>query len=217
MSCERVCSGPVRPARLAKPKVEHVDAALRQLSDQLDDATQRLLSSARVLSDADLRAPSLLPGWSRDHVLTHLARNADALRNLLAGARDGEQRAAYASAQAREDDIERGLGRPAKVVAEDLAAASMALRTVARQLPAAAWQFPVRMLNSPEFPAAGVLTRRLVEVELHHGDLGSGYGPAAWPAVFAAMDLPEPMRSWRQDRLSHAAAGTGGAEQPSQA
>jgi maleylpyruvate isomerase len=49
-----------------------------------------------------------------------------------------------------------------------------------------------------------LLTRRLVEVELHHCDLDAGYGPADWPAGFAAMDLPEPMRSLRRDRLARA-------------
>jgi hypothetical protein len=53
------------------------------------------------------------------------------------------------------------------------------------------------------FPAAELLTRRLVEVELHHCDLGAGYGPGDWPAVFADMELAEPKRSWRQDRLSY--------------
>ena len=81
----------------------------------------------------------------------------------------------------------------------------MALRTVARQLPDDGWQVPVRMLedSGPRFPAAELLTRRLVEVELHHCDLGAGYGPAAWPAAFAAMELGEPMRTWRQDRLGY--------------
>jgi maleylpyruvate isomerase len=207
--------------------VEHVDAALRQISDQLDDATQRLLSSARVLSEADLRAPSLLPGWSRAHVLAHLARNADGLRNLLIGARSGQPREAYPSAQAREDDIERGSRHGGKELAEDIAASAMAFRAVARQLDAAAWQFPVHMLDGVDFPAAQVLTRRLVEVELHHSDLGSGYGPADWPAAFAALDLAEPLRSLRQDRLSWAAGngsaadgaagGEAGGAQPSQA
>lgn len=187
-----------------------MDAALRQISDQLDDATQRLLSSARLLSEADLRAPSLLPGWSRAHVLAHLARNADGLRNLLIGARSGQPREAYASAQAREDDIEHGSRHSGRELTEDIAASAMALRAVARQLDDAAWQFGVHMLDGVDFPAAQVLTRRLVEVELHHVDLGTGYGPADWPAAFAALDLPEPLDSLRQDRLSWA-AGNGSA------
>lgn len=58
----------------------------------------------------------------------------------------------------------------------------------------------VHLLDGREFPAALVLTRRLVEVELHHTDLGCGYRRADWPAAFAAMDLPEPARSQRADR-----------------
>jgi maleylpyruvate isomerase len=178
-----------------------MDTAKRELSDQVDAATQRLLDAARILSEADLRAPSLLPGWTRAHVIAHVARNADAMRNLLAGVRSGDSRPAYASAQAREDGIEQGAGQSAANLTTDLADSAMALRTVARQLPDEAWLAEVRMLDSAPFPAAGLLTRRLVEVELHHCDLGTGYGPADWPAAFTAMDLPEPMRSQRQDRL----------------
>jgi maleylpyruvate isomerase len=178
-----------------------MDAAQRQLSDQIDDATQRLLSTARVLAEPDLRGPSLLPGWTRAHVVAHLARNADAMRNLLIGARSGTDRPAYASAAARAADIEAGaLRKPADLLA-DLGDSAMALRTVARQLPDAAWLAEVRMLDSDPFPAAGLLTRRLVEVELHHADLGSGYGPADWPAAFAALELNEPMQSQRASRL----------------
>jgi len=181
-----------------------VDAAQRQLSDQIDDATQRLLGTARVIAEPDLRAASLLPGWTRAHVLAHLARGADAMRNLLVGARSGQDRPAYASGQARAADIEHGAGLQAKELMADLASSAMAFRAITRQLPDAAWQFPVRVLDSARFPAAQLLTRRLVEVELHHGDLGTGYGPADWPAAFAAMELAEPMRSLRQDRLQRA-------------
>jgi maleylpyruvate isomerase len=180
-----------------------MDAAQRALSDQIDHATQRLLDDARTIPDAELRAPSLLPGWTRAHVLAHLARNADAMRNLLIGARSGQDRPAYASAQAREADIEQGAARTAKDLVADLADSSMALRTIVKQLPDQAWQVRVRMLDSATFPAAELLTRRLVEVELHHCDLAVGYGPADWPAAFAAMELTEPMRSQRQDRLSY--------------
>jgi len=188
-----------------------MDAAQRELHDRIDDATQRLLGDARVMADSDLRAASLLPGWTRAHVLAHLARCADAMRNLLVGARSGQVRPAYASAEARQADIDQGAAMTAKDLADDLAASAMALRTVARQLPDEAWQVQLRILDSVPFPAAQILTRRLVELELHHCDLGAGYGPADWPAAFAAMELAEPMRSQRQDRLGYApsAATTG--------
>lgn len=178
-----------------------MDAAQRKLSDQIDDATQRLLSTARVITEPDLRQPSLLPGWTRAHVLAHLARNADALRNLLIGARSGRDRPAYASSEARDAEIGRDAAQEARDLASDVAGSAMALRTVARQLPDQAWTYPVRVLDSAPFPAAQVLTRRLVEVELHHCDLAAGYGPADWPETFASLELAEPMRSQRQDRL----------------
>jgi len=181
-----------------------MDAGQRQQSDQIDHATQRLLGTARVIAEPDLRAPSQLPGWTRAHVLAHLARGADAMRYLLVAARSGQDHPGYLSAQARAADIEHGAGRPAKELMDDLASSAMAFRSIARSLPDAAWQFPVRILDSAQFPAGQLLTRRLVEVELHHCDLDTGYGPADWPAAFATMQLAEPMRSLREDRLARA-------------
>ena len=179
-----------------------MDAAQRRLCDQIDDATQRLLGTARVIAEPDLRQPSLLPGWTRAHVLAHLARSADAMRTMLIGARSGADRPAYASAEAREADIERGAAQQAKDLVTDVADSAMALRTVARQLPDQAWARPVRLPGPAPSPAGQLLTRRLVEVELHHCDLAAGYSPADWPAAFASMELAEPMRSQRADRRS---------------
>ena len=129
-----------------------MDAAQRELNDQIDQATQRLLDDARTHPEADLRAPSLLPGWTRAHVLAHVARSADAMRNLLIGARSGQDRAAYASAQAREAGIEQAAARRAGDLIADLADSAMALRTIVKQLPDQAWQVRVRILDSAPFP-----------------------------------------------------------------
>ena len=179
-----------------------MDAVRRLLFDQIDDATQRLLGTARVIVEPDLRQPSLLPGWTRAHVLAHLARSADAIRTLLVGARSGQDRQAYASSAARAADIERGAAQGSKDLAADVADSAMALRTIARQLPDQAWAYSVRILDSAPFPAAQLLTRRLVEVELHHCDLAAGYIPADWPDSFRSLKLEEPMRTQRHDRLT---------------
>jgi maleylpyruvate isomerase len=71
-------------------------------------------------------------------------------------------RPAYASAAAGEADIEAGPRRKPPELMADLADSAMALRTIARQLPDPAWLVPVRMLDSESFPAAQLLTRRLV-------------------------------------------------------
>ena len=50
-----------------------------QIVELLEDATRRLVRTVDELSDEDLSAPSLLPGWSRAHVVAHLALNAEGL------------------------------------------------------------------------------------------------------------------------------------------
>jgi len=182
-----------------------VDTARRELSDQIDQATQRLLDRARIITEPDLRAPSLLPGWTRARVLAHVALGADAMRDLLTGVRTGRDRPGPASAETHASGLDRSVGQRPEQLMAAVADSAMALRTVTRQLPDDRWQVPVRVPGLTPFPAAELLVRRLVEVELHHCDLGAGYGPADWPAVFAGLDLPEPMRSWRENRLGYPA------------
>jgi maleylpyruvate isomerase len=179
-----------------------VDDGLRDLISQIDDGTQRLLDTAGRLSADEIREPSMLPGWTRGHVLTHISRNADGLRNLLIWARTGTTTPMYPSAQAREDGIEAGAGRGPAEQAADLSSSAAAFRAEAMTLPEAAWQVQVKTLNDPLFPAAQVLSRRLVEVELHHVDLGASYTAADWPPRFTALELAEPLSMLRQERLA---------------
>jgi len=180
-----------------------MDPALQPLSDQIDFAVQRLLGTARIIDDEDLRAPSLLPGWTRAHVVAHLARGADALRNLLIGVRTGQPRPAYTSPEARAADIEQGAGRPRAELLDDLADAANAFRAVSRQLPDEAWATDITWVPGLDpFPAREVLVRRLVEIELHHVDLGAGYTAADWPDGFLVKPLPEPLRTQREERRS---------------
>jgi maleylpyruvate isomerase len=162
----------------------------RHSLDRLAAATERLLATAAALSDAQAREPSLLPGWARGHVLTHIARNADGLANLLRWARTGTEIPMYASAQSRTADIEAGAGRPAAGLAEDVRASAAAFAAEAAGMPDQAWTAQVRALHGPPFPALGVLDRRLSEVEIHHVDLAAGYSPADWPDVFVSGALP---------------------------
>ena len=178
-----------------------MDPALQPLSDQIDFAGQRLLGTARIIDDSDLRVPSLLPGWTRAHVLAHLARGADALRNLMIGARTGEPRPAYTSPEARAADIKAAAGQPRADLLDDVAAAANAFRTVSRQLPDAAWATQITWVPGLDpFPARELLVRRLVEIELHHVDLGAGYTAADWPDSFLVKRLPEPLGSQREER-----------------
>src|SRR5437764_13485554 len=158
--------------------------------DRLAAATERVLVTATALSDAQAREPSLLPGWSRGHVLTHIARNADGLGNLLRWAQTGTETPMYASAESRGADIEAGAGRPAADLAADVRESAAALAAEAASMPDDAWTAQVRALNGPPFPALGVLERRLSEVEIHHVDVAAGYSPADWPEDFLSDAVP---------------------------
>src|ERR1035441_5721059 len=56
-----------------------VDHEVSEWLDRLGAATARLLATSAGFTDAQVREPSLLPGWTRGHGLSHVARNADGL------------------------------------------------------------------------------------------------------------------------------------------
>jgi maleylpyruvate isomerase len=172
--------------------MNEVSHSLRRLAA----STDRVLATATALSDAQARGPSLLPGWTRGHVLTHIARNADGMVNLLHGARTGTETPMYASAQSRSADIEAGAGRPAATLTADVRESAARLAAAAAGMPGEAWTALVRALNGPPFPAHGVLERRLSEVEIHHVDLAAGYSPADWPEDFLLEALPRVAESF---------------------
>ena len=151
------------------------------LMTDVEDATEALLRATEPLTDEEIGAPSLLPGWTVGHVLTHLARNADALTNLLTGARTGVETPAYASPEARAAGIEAGAARPVAEQLADIRAAHERFADAAAAMPATAWTAPLSRAPT----AAVVPWLRLCEVEIHRVDLGRGYTPADWPEAFA--------------------------------
>jgi maleylpyruvate isomerase len=157
--------------------------------DDLANATSRVLKTAHGLSDADLRGPSRCAGWTRGHVLTHLARNADSLVNLLTWARTGVPTPQYVSVEARNADIDAGSARPAAEIAADLAAAADRLAQAIAGLPADRWDARVQKRSGREVPAAQIPWERMREVEIHHVDLDAGYTPAHWPTEFVERML----------------------------
>ncbi|MYT21582.1 maleylpyruvate isomerase family mycothiol-dependent enzyme [Streptomyces sp. SID7760] len=145
------------------------------------EATDRMLTAVAKLDNAALREESHLPGWSRGHVLAHLARNADALVNVFTG------RPMYESAEARDSDIERDAPRPLEDQLADLRAthAGFLAQTERDQ----DWSRTVELRNGVTDLASNVPFRRLVEVELHHVDLNIGYELSDLPAEFTAREI----------------------------
>jgi maleylpyruvate isomerase len=166
-----------------------VDSDPARLVERIDEATRRLAATAAGLTDGRAREPSLLPGWSRGHVLTHIARNAEGLRNLLTWARTGVVTPQYPSWEAREAGIAAGAGRPAAVLAQDVELSAAAFTAEAARVPAGAWDAQVHGVGGRGHPAWFTLARRLIEVEIHHVDLRAQYAPPDWPEPFVADQL----------------------------
>ena len=156
----------------------------------LTAATARLLATVEAMREPEPAEASLLPGWTRGHVLAHLARNADGLANLLDGARTGVPTPMYASMEARERDIETGSKRSLAKHVADLRASAARFDAAVAAMPKAAWstEVPHRL---GAFPASGVVAKRIQEVEYHHVDLGlpHAYAPADWPPDFVRGQL----------------------------
>lgn len=136
------------------------------------------------LTDEQLREPSALPGWTRAHVVAHLARNADALVNLLAWARTGVETPMYSGPEQRDGDIERGAKLPAAELRADLLRAGERFATRVAEMPAEAWQGEVRTRQGRLIRGAEVLWMRSREVWVHQADLGTGITFDSFPADF---------------------------------
>jgi maleylpyruvate isomerase len=159
-----------------------------QLLELLDSGTRRLIRSVDSMADDQWAQPSLLPGWTRAHVVAHLTLNAEGLSAALEGVHEGHPVPMYASDEARDGDIaalasaspsalrDRFLGSTTVIgewveeLADNLADASVERTPGGRQ-----------------FPAGLVGHMRVREVEIHHADLALDYTAADWTPDFVDL------------------------------
>ncbi|MER6996455.1 maleylpyruvate isomerase family mycothiol-dependent enzyme [Streptomyces sp. NPDC000410] len=148
------------------------------------EATDRLIAAAAGLDNAAALEPSRLPDWSRGHILAHVALNADALANVLQG------RPMYVSGEARDADIERDAPRPLAAHLDEARASAARFQAAAAEGGEDAdWSRVVELRNGVKDAAARVPFRRLIEVELHHVDLGIGYELEDLPEEFTQREI----------------------------
>ncbi len=163
-------------------------------------AQGQLVASLGGLDDEAMRAPSRCAGWTRAHVLTHIARNADGMVNLAEWAQTGNVVAMYESGDRRNADIEEGAARPADEIIADVVssndrvlAAFGALEGRVAVDPAVA-AFEVRLggdpVNGPAHPVRVLPFLRLQEVVVHHHDLDDGLTVRDWPRAYVDEALP---------------------------
>ncbi len=172
------------------------DAAPLDEVDAIDEATNRLVRAVDGLSDEQYAEPTALPGWTRAHVVAHLALNAEALTGVLGALAATEVGAMYPSPGARDAAIEELAAADPGTVRARMLAAGQVFAEAARRLPAEAWAGGFRRAagTGAVLPATEVVAMRHREVEIHHVDLAIGYGPRDWSASFAesAVDALRP-------------------------
>lgn len=168
------------------------DLQLASALDEMVTATDRLLLAVDTLDDQALREPSGLPGWTRAHVLTHLARNADGLANLVAWARSGEEVPMYAGGRAgRDADIDAGAGRHIGDIRLDLNDSAERLLEAFADFPEEALTREVTFVSGATAYGGELPLMRVRELEIHHVDLGWGYTAADWSEAFATRTLDQ--------------------------
>jgi len=135
------------------------------------EANQGLLRDTMGILEDAWQGPSLLPGWTRAHVATHLARGADAMRLLTEASLAGEL-PALPGTDERFVALERGAERSGLDLQIDLDTSATALAATWHSV--ADWHRPIRFLGRTR-PLATLPVARLHEVYIHHVDLDCGF------------------------------------------
>ncbi|MCL8016696.1 maleylpyruvate isomerase family mycothiol-dependent enzyme [Streptomyces sp. AS02] len=165
-------NSPVAPDELVV-RVSQSHARVLELVDQLDDQQKN--------------AACALPGWTRGHVLKHLADNARAFERQARASLRGELVDMYDGGQSgRDQAIGQGAARPLAELREDLRLAQGALEGAWRRLTAADWHRTVRFRHATVLDTA---LARWREAEIHAVDLAVGYRPRDWTRDFAEHAL----------------------------
>lgn len=152
------------------------------LREQLYEAAGIVTNVIAKLDDADITAPSELPGWTRGHVLAHIANVTNALaRQLEYAAQDKKIELYDGGFEGRTKAIALAAGHSLeehrRAVSEALSRALAAFDA----LDDAGWKAPISYRDGTVFDGGLALWRELV---IHAGDLGTGRGPETWSRPF---------------------------------
>lgn len=153
------------------------------------------------LTEEELDGPSLLPGWTRRHLIAHVGYNARGLTRLVQWANTGVETPMYASREARDEEIAHGATLPAPALRHLDEQASASLDVAWRDTPEEAWHHEVRTAQGRTVPLTETVWMRIREVWLHAVDLDNGARFSDLPREVLTRLLGDITGAW-------AAAGT---------
>lgn len=147
-----------------------------ELRRQKFDVTHRVLGETMAVSDEEWQAPSRLPGWTRAHVATHLARGAEnlawAVQEMVSA--DRSRHRGITEAQ-RTLTLDRGSERPGVELQIDLDTTAGLLNATISDVPEELHDRPVALLPGLHIPFRAVPLARLHELATHLSDLDLGF------------------------------------------
>jgi maleylpyruvate isomerase len=162
----------------------------------------RLLEGLVSLTDDDFRSRSLLPRYSRGHLVTHLANKARAHAQLFGGPAADEVRQLHPDGYDPDAAADAGSGRTATELRTDLEQSFGLVEAAWDALDDAMWDRQGIMMAGPR-TMAEIVTHHLRNVEVHHVDLDIGYRADDWPPIFVEGELAKRLRALA-DRADHA-------------
>jgi maleylpyruvate isomerase len=162
---------------MTSPSPDALLAELHKAADALTAAVDRIPAGGD-------KAPSTLPGWSRGHLLAHIAGICDALARQVEHGRQGEKVELYdGGVDGRNRAIELAAGHSLEEHREDVAAAVQRALAAFDALGEDEWQKRIAFRDGVIFDAGLALWRELV---IHTADLDAGTGPEVWNRDFCS-------------------------------
>ena len=165
------------------------------------ESHQKLLQTLESLTDEQCREPSALPGWTRGHVLSHLARNAESHVHVLQCAARGEVGEQYVGgAKARKQGIETHAADSAESLVASVRKSIYALEGQWAATNSEGWQG--RGVNSAgaSIAMSDIVFLRWREVEVHHADLALAFTFANWNSTYVRYELDRQVMMWRASK-----------------
>ena len=165
------------------------------------ESHQRLLQTLDSLTDDQCREPSALPGWTRGHVLSHLARNAESHVHVLQCAARGEVGEQYiGGAKARKEGIESHANDSAESLVNAVRRSIYALEGQWAATNSEGWQGHGVNSAGASIAMSDIVFLRWREVEVHHADLALAFTFADWNSTYVRYELDRQVMMWRASK-----------------
>lgn len=151
----------------------------------LDTSSRAFTRTVDALTPEDLAAPSLLPGWTRGHVVAHVALNGLSLARVISGLVHDSPVAMYESDEQRDADIETLASAEPSAIRERHLTATTEFADAVALMHESHWAGRIdRLPGGPAWPMVTVVPTRRRELEIHHVDLATSYTRSDWPEDF---------------------------------